>query len=105
MPRSRGRAHTTLTETAQEVVKVLEATDGIKMIAPGIIVAKRSGKRFITVIYTAAGFGLIVSGSGVQKIAVHTKDNVRAKDIINTLKTAKSLKQFTWNERVKKPGI
>lgn len=105
MARNRGRSHTTLTETAEEVVRVLKTLEGIKMIAPGIIDAKRSGKRFITIVHTSAGFELIVSGSGVQKIAIHTTRIVKVRDIINTLKTSKSLKQFIWKERQRQPGI
>jgi len=72
MPHKRGREHTTLTETAATVVRVLERLPGIKMVAPGIIDAKRSGKRFVTIVHTTAGFELIIYGTGVQKIAVHT---------------------------------
>jgi hypothetical protein len=97
MAQKRGNSHTTLTET--------ERAGGIKMIAPGIIAAKRSGTRFITVVYTTAGFELIISGTGVQKVAVHLIMPTTARTLIKTLKTNKNLKQFTWNEREKKPGI
>lgn len=105
MARKRGSSHTTLTETADAVVKVLEKSSGIKMIAPGIISAQRSGARFITVNYTTAGFELIISGTGVQKIAVHLYEPTMARPLIKALKTNKNLKQFEWNERDKKPGI
>jgi hypothetical protein len=104
MARKRGSSHTTLTETADLVVSELEKQSGIKMIAPGIIDAKRSGKRFITAIYTSGGMSLIISGTGVQKIAVHLVDPKTAPTIIATLKNAKALKQFAWGEREKKPG-
>jgi hypothetical protein len=105
MARKRGSSHTTLTETADSVVRELERAGGIKMIAPGIIAAKRSGPRFITVVYTTAGFELIISGTGVQKVAVHLLTPATAHGLIRTLKTNKNLKLFTWNEREKKPGI
>ncbi len=105
MARKRGSSHTTLTETAETVVRVLGKISGIKMIAPGIIDARRSGPRFITVVYTQAGFELIISGTGVQKIAVHVVEPKRTKFLIDNLKANKNLKLFQWNEREKKPGI
>jgi hypothetical protein len=105
MARKRGSSHTTLTETADIVVRELERVGGIKMIAPGIIAAKRSGERFITVNYTQAGFELIISGTGVQKVAVHMAEPTRAKLLIKQLKGNKNLKLFTWNERDKMPGV
>lgn len=105
MARKRGSSHTTLTETADIVVRELERAGGIKMIAPGIIAAKRSGARFITVVYTSAGFELIVSGTGVQKVAIHMIEPDKARALIKKLKTNKNLKLFSWNERDKKPGI
>lgn len=104
MARKRGSSHTTLTETADLVVRELEKLSGIKMIAPGIIDAKRSGKRYVTAIYTSGGMSLIISGTGVQKIAVHLVDPKTALTIIATLKNTKALKQFAWGERDKKPG-
>jgi hypothetical protein len=101
MAKQRGREHTTLTETATVVVKELKKQSGIKMIAPGIIDAKRSGKRHITVVYTTAGFQLIISGTGVQKVAVHTDADVSTKAIISQLKESKSLQAFSWAERSK----
>ena len=103
--RKRGSSHTTLTETADEVVRELEKMSGIKMIAPGIIDAKRSGKRHVTAIYTSGGMTLLISGSGVQKVAVHLADPTTGPTIIATLKNAKALKQFAWGERDKKPGV
>jgi hypothetical protein len=105
MARKRGSSHTTLTETADIVVRELERAGGIKMIAPGIIDAKRNGKRFITVVYTTAGFELIISGTGVQKVAVHLTEPSIARTFIKKLQTNKSLQQFQWNQREKMPGI
>lgn len=105
MARKRGRSHTTLTETAAILVSVLEKIPGIKMIAPGIIDAKRSGKRYITVVYTSAGFELIISGTGVQKVAIHLIQPELGRALIKKLKINKNLNLFTWNERDKKPGI
>jgi len=101
MPRPRGSEHTTLTETATLVVKVLARQSGIKMIAPGIIDAKRSGKRHITAVYTRAGFELIISGTGVQKVAVHLADPTLGPDLIATLKKHKTFAPFAWGERSK----
>jgi hypothetical protein len=105
MARKRGSAHTTLTETATAVVRVLEKMPGIKMIAPGIIDARRSGPRHITVIHTSAGFELLISGQGVQKVAVHLVDTTSAKTYITALKESKSLRSYHVATRVRKPGI
>jgi hypothetical protein len=105
MARKRGSSHTTLTETADQVVRVLEKQPGIKMIAPGIIDAKRNGLRYITAVYTTAGFELIISGTGVQKVAVHLAEPLKARHLISTLKRHKTLQLFSWNERDKKPGL
>ncbi|MFM2339917.1 MAG: hypothetical protein RLZZ360_553 [Candidatus Parcubacteria bacterium] len=99
MPRPRGSEHTTLTETAELLVRELKRYPGIKMIAPGIIDAKRSGKRYITAVYTTAGIHFIVSGTGVQKIAVHLIDPTTGQKLIVSLKNSKTLKQFNWSER------
>lgn len=105
MARKRGSSHTTLTETADLVVRELERVGGIKMIAPGIIDAKRSGKRYITAIYTSSGFELIISGTGVQKVAVHLLNPAEGPQLIKKLQNNKNLQLFTWNQRDKKPGI
>lgn len=76
------------------------------MIAPGIITTngRRSGNRFVTIVYTSAGFELIISGQGAQKVAVHAeKSNIKA--IIEGLKSNKRLKLFTFKERERNPGI
>jgi hypothetical protein len=99
MSKPRGREHTTLTETAELLVHELKRLPGIKMIAPGIIDAKRSGKRHITAVYNDAGIHFIVSGTGVQKIAVHLTDAATGPKLVSELKNAKALKQFAWGER------
>lgn len=102
--KQRGRSHTTLTDTAKEVVTVLEKIPGVKMIAPGIIDGKRNAsKRHITAVFTTAGMELIISGQGVQKVAVHTADNPLS--IFKTLKQSKHLTHFTFKHRERKPGI
>ncbi len=106
MAKPRGREHTTLTETAEEIVSVLRLIPGVKMIAPGIITTngRRSGGRFVTIVYTSAGFELIISGQGAQKVAVHAeKGNIKA--IIEGLKSNKRLKNFEFKERDRNPGI
>jgi hypothetical protein len=105
MANPRGKSHTTLTETADSVVRVLEKMSGIKMIAPGIIDAKRNGLRYITAVYTTAGFEMIISGTGVQKVAVHLINPRDARSIIASLRSHKNLKLFSWNERDKMPGV
>jgi len=103
MPKPRGKEHTTLTETAQAVVKVLMKVPGIKMIAPGQISTtsrNKSGKRFVTIVYTTAGCELIITGQSVQNVAVHTDTPGK---IINALKKEKSLRDFTFKERDRKP--
>lgn len=105
MTRKRGSSHTTLTETADIVVRELERAGGIKMIAPGIIDARRSGPRFITVVYTSGGFEMIISGTGVQKVAIHMNEPAQARILIQELKKNKNLKLFGWNEREKMPGV
>ncbi len=107
MAKNRGTEHTTLTETASEVVSVLKLLPGVKMIAPGIIKTnsrKGAGSRFITIVYTQAGFELIISGQGAQKVAVHAEKQV-IKPIIEALKTHKRLKQFDFKERDRMPGV
>jgi hypothetical protein len=107
MAKTRGKEHTTLTETAQEVVSVLRLQRGVKMIAPGIINQNArggSGSRFITIVYTSAGFELIITGQGVQKVAIHTEKEA-TKDIIEALKSSKRLKAFMFKERERNPGI
>lgn len=106
MAKPRGTEHTTLTETAEEVVSVLKGLQGVKMIAPGIINTngRKSGGRFVTVVHTSAGFELIISGQSVQKVAIHAeKDDVKA--LIEALKSHKRLKNFEFKQRDRKPEI
>lgn len=77
------------------------------MIAPGIInqnTRGRAGNRFATIVHTKAGFELIITGAGVQKVSVHTEENA-AKAILQALKSSKRLKHFTFKERERKPGV
>ena len=101
----RGREHTTLTETAKEVVRILERTPGVKMIAPGMITntgRKGAGTKHLTAVYTNAGFELSINGQGNQKISVHTDRN--PKTVFAELVTHKKLQHFIIKERERKPG-
>lgn len=105
MSKPRGREHSTLTETAAQVVYELKSIAGIKMIAPGEIrTNKRSaGGRFVTISYTSGGFELLISGQSSQKVAVHTEGHART--IVKLLKQSKRLQEFTFKERDRKPGV
>jgi hypothetical protein len=105
MPKPRGREHSSLTETAQIVVRELMKLADIKMIAPGEIrVSSRTASgRFITVTYTTAGFELLISGQSTQKVAVHTRSEPAP--LIALLKENKKLRDFVFKERERKPGI
>jgi hypothetical protein len=107
MPKPRGREHATLTETAQIVVRELEKIPGLKMIAPGEIRTNQrsASQRFVTVVYTPAGFELLISGQSMQKVAVHTHPNENPEAIIAVLKNNKKLRDFEFKERERKPGI
>jgi len=104
MPKPRGREHTTLTETAAIVVTELKKLPGIKMIAPGEIkpASRRSGARRLTASFTTAGLELQVTGQSAQRISVHTPHPTL---IYQHLKNAKSLKDFAFKSRERKPGI
>jgi len=106
MAKPRGTEHTTLTETAEEVISVLKSQRGVKMIAPGIINTngRKSGGRFVTVVHTLAGFELIISGQSVQKVAVHAEKS-DVKTLIEGLKSSKRLKNFEFKQRDRKPGM
>ena len=96
----RGREHTSLTETASLVVRELEKIPGIKMIAPGVIRItdrNKSGKRYVTAVFTKAGMELIISGQSVQKVAVHTITDPET--IFRELVESKKLKGFSWKCR------
>lgn len=104
MPKPRGREHTSLTETATIVVRILQRVPNIKMIAPGEIktTSKRGGKRFITAVETTAGLELIITGQSVQRVAVHTEV---PKLLYAQLEKTKSLQDFVFSYRERKPGI
>jgi len=105
MSKPRGREHTTLTETASQVVKELYKIPGIKMIAPGEINTasrRKGGKRFVTAVDLVSGCELIITGQGVQKVAVH---GVSAQTIIKHLSQTKTLQEFVFKERSRKPGV
>lgn len=105
MPKPRGKEHTTLTETALIVVRVLEKLPGIKMIAPGEIrigARSRGGTRHCTASFTTAGMELLISGQSVQKVSVHTEV---PEIIFEQLKNAKSLRDFAFKSRERKPGV
>ena len=106
MTNLRGGNHTTLTETAELVVGVLEKIPGVTLISPGIITQGqgRNGKRWVTGVFTNAGIELIVSGQGIQKVAVHCNSDL-APHIFNSLTTHKKLSQYTFKTRERKPGI
>ena len=106
MTNLRGGTHTTLTETAELVVGVLEKIPGVTLISPGIITQgqSRSGKRRVTGVFTNAGMELIVSGQGIQKVAVHCNSDL-APHIFNSLSTHKKLSLYTFKTRERRPGI
>jgi hypothetical protein len=104
MPKPRGREHTSLTETAALVVRELQKLPNIKMIAPGEIRtnSKRGGKRFVTFVYTTPGLELLISGQSVQKVSIHTTESEM---VVAALKNTKSLKDFVFSSRERKPGV
>jgi hypothetical protein len=106
MSNLRGGTHSTLTETATTVVNVLTGIPGVKKISPGIITqnSKRSGLRSVSAVITNAGFELIISGQGNQKVAVHCSP-LDTYTIIATLQAHKRLSGFIFRRRERKPGI
>ncbi len=106
MSKGRGRDHTTLTETAAEVVDVLKRLPAVTMIAPGIINTNRrsSSQRYVTAVFTSAGLELIITGQSVQKVAVHCKVG-QAGFIYETLKDHKRLAHIIFKSRDRRPGI
>ena len=104
MPKPRGREHSSLTETATLVVRELQKFPNIKMIAPGEIRknSRASGTRYITIVHTAPGCELLISGQSTQKVSVHGNnlDNLAV-----YLRDSKRLKHFIVKERERKPGI
>ena len=104
MAKNRGTAHTTLTETAELVKKILLTLPGIKMIAPGKIAPARAASQRITITITRAGVELLISGQGIQKVAVHTNSSQTTNQIIELLIHSKQLKHFIITTRQRKPG-
>tara|TARA_B100000508_G_scaffold116486_1_gene95877 strand:- start:4103 stop:4420 length:318 start_codon:yes stop_codon:yes gene_type:complete len=105
MPKPRGREHTSLTETAALVVRELEKLPGITMIAPGEIKTtsrRKTGKRFVTFVRTVAGIELIITGQSVQKVSIHTDS---ANEVIDSLTKSKPLREFSFAERERLPGV
>lgn len=103
MKNIRGGTHTTLTETAEQVVKIIETIPGVTLVSPGIIKKNNSGKRYITGVFIAAGMELIISGQSVQKVAVHCNPDL-APHIFHSLTLHKKLVGFEFKTREKKPG-
>lgn len=102
--KTRGREHTSLTETAKEVVTVLKRLPNIKMIAPGEISmrsSRRSNKKFLTITYTTAGLQLIITGQSSQKVAVHTQ---APRPTVAALRAHKRLQNFVIKERERTPS-
>lgn len=106
MTNIRGGTHTTLTETAEGVVQILETIPGVTLVSPGIIKKRRSknGKRHITGSFTTSGMELIISGQSVQKVAVHCNADL-APHIFQILQLHKKLNNYKFRTREKKPGV
>jgi hypothetical protein len=106
MSKLRGGTHTTLTETAEAVVEILEKIPGVTMLSPGIITQRqsRNGKRRVTGVFTNAGMELLISGQGVQKVAVHCHPEI-APHIFTALSQHKKLALFIFKTREKRPGV
>lgn len=105
MPKPRGREHSSLTETANQVVRELQKISGIKMIAPGEIRSnkKSASTRYVTANFTTAGFELLISGQSIQKVAVHT--DRESEEVFALLKKSKRLQDFVFKTRERKPGV
>lgn len=105
MPKPRGRRHTTLTETADIIVRVLQKLPHITMIAPGEIrnAARVRSARHLTIVATNAGYEFIITGQSVQRVAVHT--SLPLTTLTAALAHEKSLSSFTIKSRERKPGI
>ena len=97
MPQKRGRAHTTLTPTAKKLVRIIEKIDGVKMIAPGEISPSRSKSQRITFTETVAGLKITVSGNGIQRLAIHLKDQKLFKLITNSICESKIFKNYIFS--------
>ena len=106
MKNLRGGTHTTLTETAALVVRILEGIPGVTRISPGIIAKNggRTGQSYVTAVFTNAGLELIITGQGVQKVAVHCAES-DARQILQSLRNNKRLAALQFKTRERKPGI
>jgi hypothetical protein len=104
MAKSRGKKHTTLTETAKQVTRVVEKVKGVKMVAPGEIkqTQRSTGQRYIKIVYTNAGCELSITGQGNQKVSVHTD---KPELLLPALSKHKSLRHFTISEDERKPEV
>ena len=107
MLNKRGKKHTTLTETASEVVKIVKKIPGINMVAPGIISKNQrrgSGQRYVTIVKTNAGLQLIISGQGTQKVAVHC-ENKDVDRVISSITEHRDLSHIIFKLRERRPGV
>jgi hypothetical protein len=106
MKNLRGGTHSTLTETAELVITSLEKIPGVTLVSPGIIKQSKnqSGARRVTAVFTNAGMELLISGQGVQKVAVHCNPDL-APHIFAALATQKKLSLFSFKTRERRPGI
>ena len=106
MKNIRGGTHTTLTETAEEVVRILETIPGVNLVSPGIIKKNNSknGDRYVTAVFTNAGMELLITGQGVQKVAVHCNSDI-APHIFGALSVHKKLAGMNFKTRERKPGV
>lgn len=106
MKNLRGGTHTTLTETAETVVAVLETIPGVTLVSPGKITKSkgRSGLRYVTAVFTTAGMELLITGQGVQKVAVHCNADI-APHIFVALTMHKKLAGINFKTRERKPGM
>ena len=106
MKNLRGGEHTTLTETAELVVKILELIPGVTLVSPGQITKSkgRTGQRYVTAVFINAGMELLITGQGVQKVAVHCNSDL-APHIFSALAEHKKLAGMKFKSRERKPGV
>lgn len=98
------KKHSTVTDSAAQVIGVLRKLPDVKRIAPGQIKQsqKKGGKKFLTLVHTNAGLEMIVTGNSVQKVTVFTENS---KKVAAALLKSKDLQPFTITERERRPGI
>lgn len=106
MKNLRGGEHTTLTETAEMVVKILETIPGITLVSPGQIKKRTSSSnhRYVTAVFTNAGMELLIAGQGIQKVAAHCNPDL-APHIFSALAGHKKLDGVKFKSRERKPGV